>query len=402
MPKLTLEVHREQEHLSIASSETDTVDITESINYLLKQDSTHTDTQSTHTEKIIQQKQKQLHIPFKEIKAAAIEKMVDKEEGITFLDILKLADNPTYTPKQAKDVLRNHKVKGNLITCNRTIPQQYYLSKADAEYSAAKSTHIGPTGVTTFQRAHNSGVGVSGGAGAYGATPAVENNNSTNNAVTLVDYQQANALYDRLLLLPTAPLSIHNIHLDFTLLDEGRESYDLLGLDFAAGVTINPHNKAKTLTRNLTKHRHIRYNLYPSGKTELLISCSKAPFPIQTDQDVTAFLGFIHQAQYILSLNLHDTTNSFYVPPVNKWRLTEVDVNRDVPCDASSLHIEPKLQLKMLDTTLRLYVKLLGGQSVLRLEEMRTLNGAFSTALASLRSELECDEKSNAKGRDSS
>jgi len=168
------------------------------------------------------------------------------------------------------------------------------------------------------------------------------------------------------------------------MLDKGAESYDLLGLD-SKGVTINPNNKAKTLTRIISLHRRVRYNLYPSGKTEVLISCSKSPFQIQTDQDVTILFGFMHQVQYSLSLNLSDTANSYYVPPVETWRLTELDVNKDIPCETSAMHIQPKLELKMLDTTLRLYVKLVGGESVLRLEEMRSFNESFYSAMASLR-----------------
>jgi hypothetical protein len=369
---LTVEVHKEPEEISFSTA-AEPVIVAEATNYVLKQDTTHTDTKSTHTDKftLVQQQQSQQHIPFKDIKAAAVQKMANKHEGVTYLDILKLIDNPSYTPKQAKDVLRNHKINGNLFTCNRTIPQQYYLSKADAEYSATRTTHFEPTGVNTFQRGPERSKRAARG---YAPTPLE----------SVLSYQQANALYDILQLFEGAPLSIHNLHLTFTMLDKGKESYDLLGLDFP-GVTINQINKAKTLTRNISRYIRIRYNLYPSGKTELLISCSKSPFPIVSDHDVTALVGFLHQTQYQLSLNLHDTTNSFYVPPVHTWRLTEADINKDVPCEAFSMHIEPKLELKMLDTTLRLYVKLLGGQSVLRLEEMRCFNEAFFEAVASLR-----------------
>jgi hypothetical protein len=147
-------VHREPEEISFSTAaQFEPITVAETANYLLRQETTHTDSQSTHIDNniLVLQEHKQKHIPFKDMEAAAIEKMANKNEGITFLDILKVADNPTYTPKQAKDVLRNHKINGNLFTSRRTIPQRYYLSKSDAEYSAARSTHIEPTGPNAFQ-----------------------------------------------------------------------------------------------------------------------------------------------------------------------------------------------------------------------------------------------------------
>ena len=148
-PRLTALVDSEHQQLRISSAQPDKVSIAETVNYILKQDTTHFDTQTTHFDTIIHEKKKQqqqLHIPFQQVKAAAIEKMANKHQGITYLDILKLADNPTYTPKQAMELLRNHRKSGNLHTVHRTKPQQYYLSKADAEYSGARTTYIDPRG----------------------------------------------------------------------------------------------------------------------------------------------------------------------------------------------------------------------------------------------------------------
>jgi hypothetical protein len=292
------------------------------------------------------------------------------------MDILKLVDDLRYTPKQASQLLWNHKRKGNLFTSSRTCPQKYYLSIEDAEYAAqkeGKSTVVDPTGVPPSTTTSN--------ATSVANANAIATTSSYNAIEGSSNSSSSTILYNCLLLFKAAPICIHNLHLTFTLLDNGVESYDLLA------NAISTANNAKTLTRNISKYRRINYNVYPSGKVELLVSCSKRPFAIQTDADVTALFGFLHQVQYILLLNLHDTTSNLYVPPVHTWRLTQADINKDIRCpNPLSMHYqEPKIQLHTLESTLRLYLKVIDGESYVRLEEMRVFNKAFDDAIASLR-----------------
>lgn len=108
----------EDRRLRVSLPQTDQITMAETYSYVLKQNTAHSDTQSAHFDKNthVIKYHKQPYISFKDIKSAAIKKMVDKHAGITYLDVLKLADNPAYTPKQAKYLLRHHKKKGKLFT----------------------------------------------------------------------------------------------------------------------------------------------------------------------------------------------------------------------------------------------------------------------------------------------
>jgi len=138
------------------SSSIDSAGRNQSPTIALEQNCTQFGRESTQNDKIVygdgeyQHQQHQHRLLFRDIKAAATKKLLDKNQGITYLDVIKLADDPRYTPKQAQDVLRNLKIKGKLHTCYRTKPQQYYLSQEDADYAAQKymrSTHNDPSGV---------------------------------------------------------------------------------------------------------------------------------------------------------------------------------------------------------------------------------------------------------------
>src|SRR5919108_6132097 len=131
---------------------------------VIEQETTQLDPQTTQlTESIHIGQQQSLYsrLPFKDIRAAAIKKSAEKHTGITFLDVLELVDDPRYTPRQASQLLRNHKRNGNLFTCNRTCPQKYYLTVADAEYAAQKdsrTTQLHPTVVDSSTNLSNAAV----------------------------------------------------------------------------------------------------------------------------------------------------------------------------------------------------------------------------------------------------
>ena len=96
-------------------------------------------------------------------------------------------------------------------------------------------------------------------------------------------------------------------------------------------------------------------------------------------------MGYMHNVRYILSLYLNDITNSRYVPPVDEWRLSQADINKDIPVDEMAMQIEPSMQLQIFETTLRLYVRRIGGEPFMRLEEMRSFKDRFFSVIASLR-----------------
>lgn len=395
----------------------------DSTSNLLAQESSHSDTKSSHSRKFAlggrdsSWSRSVPYVKWKDIKGLAIKKFAGNQQGITYLDILKLADNPSFEVKQAQKVLRNHKDKRNgrsknrLYTSARTVPQQYFISQVDASAAAIeisanskKSRHSDPTGVKARHRdkyatsLHAVTVPPNNNV-MDGSSPSTDNDNSPmastallpasspssssssydSNSQEMLAYQQSNSFYDRLLLFKGAPLSIHNIHLDFLV---PVECYKLLD---SPGVTIGRINKEKTLTRKIGKNRKVTYKLSPHGKVEVIIGCTDSPFPIHTDSNVTSLMGFMHQLQYNLSLQLSDAISFQYVPPPETWRLTQADISKDVRVDPISIHVEPKMQLDTVERTLRLYVKLIDGESVLRLEEMRAFSDRFFDAIASLR-----------------
>jgi hypothetical protein len=120
----------------------------------LEQKCTHFEHTSTQNDRIVygdgeyQKKQRRRRVLFRDVKAIATKKFVDKIQGITYLDVIKLADDPSYTLKRARNVLRNFKRDGKLYTNLRTKKlQEYFLSQEEADYAALKrrSTHIDPS-----------------------------------------------------------------------------------------------------------------------------------------------------------------------------------------------------------------------------------------------------------------
>src|SRR5215216_788976 len=96
------------------------------------------------------QQQRRHYLKWTDIEAAAANKYRNYGEGITYEDILKLFPGIVKSSGQAQDLLRNHKSEGKLYTCHRTKPQQYFLSREQAElasFNHRKSTYSDPIGV---------------------------------------------------------------------------------------------------------------------------------------------------------------------------------------------------------------------------------------------------------------
>ena len=163
---------------------------------------------------------------------------------------------------------------------------------------------------------------------------------------------------------------------------ESRECYDLLN---SPGVTIGHINKAKMFKRPIENYKTGHLQGIPKWQGRGAYRCSEGPFPIVTDYDVTALIGFMHQVHYSLSLNLSDTVSSRYVPKVDLWRLTEADVSKDVPCDPISMHIEPRMPTQNVRYHFTLIRELSRRAILFFASKNRGFNESFFDAVTSLR-----------------
>jgi DNA repair protein RadA len=297
------------------------------------------------------------------IKSLAKTKFKQSLEGLTYEDLVndgpfKCADSE----QRARDTLYYHYGEGHLFTFGRPIPQQYFATQDDAEKAAIyreKNTHSHPTGVRSS------------------SSPNGHSSSSNPGAplANALEYCKAQDFYHALIMLKVAPLAIHNIRLYLKLTDPKR--YDI----------IPPHyeeeNKAKVLRRRKGDVQ-TTYKVYPHGAVDISIECSKTAFPIETDLDIMELFSFVGGVCNTLQDWLQDV-NAYIVPPVTQWRLLHADVCKDVRVP-ERLHLTvPNMELRTVDRVLRMYVKPLGNESVLRLEEMMMYNKPFSEAVDSLR-----------------
>jgi len=306
------------------------------------------------------QQQRRHYLKWTDIEAAAANKYRNYGEGITYEDILKLFPGIVKSSGQAQDLLRNHKSEGKLYTCHRTKPQQYFLSREQAElasFNHRKSTYSDPIGV----RAENK--------------HSLPNPSRQQQIANALESAKIRDFYHALLMLKVAPLAMHNIRLYLKLTDPKR--YHVIPSKY------EEENRARVIRQRKGEVR-ITYKVYPHGVVEIITECSKAAFPIETDFDITKLFSFVGEIRNTLQGWLHDV-NDHMIPPVEEWRLVHADISKDVKVP-ERLHVTvPNMELNVADRVLRMYVKTLNNESVLRLEEMRIFDEAFGDAVNSLR-----------------
>jgi hypothetical protein len=160
----------------------------------------------------------------------------------------------------------------HLLVC----PQQYFptciKSKIVEGLSKRENVLVNPTGVN------------------HSSTPVSALNNT--------DQIVLQTLEGHILpLLPTAPLFIHNIHLNLTITSECYGELSLLAIS---------GNKGKKSTQVIGTSR-IDYTFYPIGIVNIEVSCSNHPFRLQTEEDRSRLLVFFGQLHQILISILMDS-----------------------------------------------------------------------------------------------
>ena len=151
--------------LTLSAQKSDAIVDEENSFNLLSQKMRHSDKKMRHSHQVALvdgggcRKHATATIKWKRVEALALRK---RKQGIDYRDILKLADNPKFTVKQAQKVLRNYKDRGKLHACKRRNPQKYYPTDADAKLAALESDknskkmrHSDPTGGTPRRQDKN-------------------------------------------------------------------------------------------------------------------------------------------------------------------------------------------------------------------------------------------------------
>lgn len=255
------------------------------------------------------------------------------EEGLTYEDLVN--DGPfkcVESQQRAQDTLHYHHKKGHLFTFGRTNPQQYFASEDDAEMAAIsreKNTHSDPTGVKCSHSSSPNG-----------------HSSSTNSRAPLanaLEHIKTRDFYHALVMLKVAPLAMHNIRLYLKLTDP--ERYDVIPPKY------EQENRARAI-----RHRKgdvlTTYKVYPHGTVEIMIECSKAAFPIETDFDITKLFSFVGEIRNTLQSWLHDV-NEHIIPPIEQWRLAHADISKDVKVP-ERLHVTvPNMELRTVDRGFR-------------------------------------------------
>ena len=180
----------------------------------------------------------------------------------------------------------------------------------------------------------------------------------------------SSAFLTQLSLLPWQPLNMHNIHL-WTIIDKSH--YEEIFLKPW------PYNETKIQVERIGV-REVTFKFHKKGSIEIAISCSKYPFPIETDDDVNNFFVFLGQVKDRLARILSDPRERI-VPLVDNWVLKYCDFNKDIEIGDIGQLMSLNIQIKSAGKAFRLYVKNLQDKFVLRGEKLETINQPITTFL---------------------
>jgi hypothetical protein len=159
-------------------------------------------------------------------------------------------------------------------------------------------------------------------------------------------------------LLPEAPLFIHNMHFKTKVLPKCYSELDL---------PYYKRNNGKHFQQIIGKTR-VDYIFYASGIVDIHTTCSNNPYKLETEEDRFRIIEFFGQIRAGLIYLLNDKHERL-VSNVIEWKLTECDINKDIKV-TDLLHFTGiKVQVKHLDHLFRIYIKVMGKDTVCRVEE---------------------------------
>jgi hypothetical protein len=291
-----------------------------------------------------------------ELEGLAKEKYQTNRKGITFEDVIeKFHCSQTKAQRKLKNACIEHikdGIKSSVLfrlDNERTNPQQYFPSCIKATIIENKRNRpIDPTGVSYNNKASH-----------YPLHNAIEN-------------QIVQSFLLQLSILPFQPLNMHNLHL-WMVIDKSHYNEIFL--------KPWPFNETKVKVERIGL-REIVYKFHKTGSIEIDITCSKYPFPIETDDDVNNFFVFLGKVQYTLAYILSDPRERI-VPPIDNWILKSCDFNKDVEIEHKGIGqlLKLNIQIKHASKAFRLYVKNLEDKFVLRGERIMKVNQPITTFL---------------------
>jgi hypothetical protein len=311
---------------------------------------------------VIQQKVPHFHVSTPDIQAITNEIFVNRKRGIEYRDLLKPPYKRCNSKKQAQKVLRNHKDRGTLVpSFHRAKPQQYFLTKEDAEEAALKYNkmrHFGPTGVPT------------------------QNNNPLYTPLTeqeiAIEERKVDSITEAIELIAqdhngNLPVGLHNIRISLQLPPQFAEEV------YNERLSLVPPSKTKERSKRIADKIDgfkVDVFFYPNkgAETVIIVSCSDRPFPISLNSPerlTSDFTSFVAQIRGFICSHLSDSRGAI-VPPIHNhrsWRLAHGEFNWDVPVTTMQYLGMDGVQINTIDEiTKRIYRKRIEGKRFIRCE----------------------------------
>jgi hypothetical protein len=259
-------------------------------------------------------------------------------------------------------------MKGNLHpSINRTVPQEYFSSKQDAQLAYMNNVRE-KSGVPSQPMGVREGT-------LDGRVPC--NDNET---ITLDLEQEEIAKADTLARAilnatsGTVPTGMHDIHIHVNL--PPQYANEVYNERLAAVPPQKTRQKAKAIHGRIEGY-DVTCLFYPiSPKAIITIPCSDKPYPISPYPDdsvlTSEFNDFVAHIRYFLCSRLSDY-RGVIVPPIHssRWRFIQADINWDTEITVQEYRIMFNIQLKTWNgVRLQLYKKRIkGGLYYARAEE---------------------------------
>jgi hypothetical protein len=267
-------------------------------------------------------------------------------KGLTYVSLLNIGIAKNM--RQAQCILKYHLKKGTLFTLSDRRPQIYYPSYLRSEIlkrELQKNTPIGPIGVGLSPTSYS----------------AIRSKQPLSQCIEYMSYYTLEGYV--LPLLPEAPLLVHNLTFKTKITPE---CYSELKLPSYR----KNHGK---YYEEIISNTKVDYVLYSSGTVVIHTTCSNYPFKVETEEDRLKLVGYFGQIRAGL-INLLNDRHERIVSDISEWEVTECDFNKDIKISDYFHMTALKVRIKHLDHLLGLYVKAMGPDTVLRVEETKRPN----------------------------
>ena len=293
------------------------------------------------------------YIDSNQIIEIAIDEYKKHRKGLTYVSLLDRGH--AKSKKQAQNILKYHLRRGILFTLSDKRPQMYYPSCLKSEIrkrELQKNTPIDPIGVGLFTTTTSSSSSLLG---------TIKSKHPLSQCIEYMAYHTLEGYV--LPLLREAPLLVHNLTFKTKITPK---CYSELNLPLFR------RNQGK-LYEVIIGQTKVDYILYSSGTVVIHTTCSNYPFKVEMEEDRLRLIGYFGQIRASL-INLLNDRHERIVLDISDWEVTECDFNKDIKISDYFHMTALKVRVKHLDHLLGLYVKAMGQDTVLRVEETKRPN----------------------------